>query len=348
MRRFSAFMAVLLCLPALATAQTKEFTVPAGTLLQCTVDEPRFSSQTAQVGDPVLCHLTSLGMFGRPVFPRGAYLSGRLEDFRDPGHFVGKGWLKLQFESLTSPGGTFPLSAKVVSVPHYRVDAEGRIRGHGHPRRDAIEWAIPILWPEKLITLPARGPRPELKGETRLQLRLLEDLSLPTDAPASSAALPFPRSSRLSSSLSSRPSSTPSSTLDPRAGSTISRGPDVNSSTLSLPYPRLRYAGVSIPAAEVNLPSAKPPVEVSRDVLGPANPPIERPWRAPRPTFLIRKDGTGYVVTNYWLDKDQLVYVASDGTQRVLPLEELDFAMTARLNRERAVPLVIRSKPSEP
>jgi hypothetical protein len=27
-------------------------------------------------------------MFGRPVFPRGAYLSGRFEDFRDPGQTV--------------------------------------------------------------------------------------------------------------------------------------------------------------------------------------------------------------------------------------------------------------------
>ena len=101
MHRFSLFVVVVLCLPKVVIAQTKESVVPAGTLLQCTLDEPRFSSETAQVGDPVVCHVSSLGMFGRPIFPRGAYLSGRFEDFRDPGHFFGKGWLKLEFESLT-------------------------------------------------------------------------------------------------------------------------------------------------------------------------------------------------------------------------------------------------------
>jgi hypothetical protein len=120
-------------------------------------------------------------MFGRPVFPRGAYLSGRLEEFRDPGHFVGKGRLKLEFVSLTVPGGTLPLSARMVSVPHYRVDAEGYIQGRGHARRDALEWTIPILWPEKIISLPMRGPRPTLKGETPILLRILDDLSIPAD-----------------------------------------------------------------------------------------------------------------------------------------------------------------------
>jgi hypothetical protein len=142
-------------------------------------------------------------MFGRPVFPRGAYLSGRLEDFRDPGHFFGKGRLKLEFVSLTVPGGTFPVSAKIVSVPHYNVDAEGSIRGSGHARRDAVEWTIPILWPEKIITLPMRGPRPTLKGETRILLRIMDDLSIPTDAAVTASATlsPMREPSRPASSL---------------------------------------------------------------------------------------------------------------------------------------------------
>ncbi len=68
MRRFFLFVAVVLCLPKVVIAQAKESVVPAGTLLQCTLDEPRFSSETAQVGDPVVCHVSSLGMFGRSVF----------------------------------------------------------------------------------------------------------------------------------------------------------------------------------------------------------------------------------------------------------------------------------------
>jgi hypothetical protein len=174
---------ILLCAP-FCRAQVDvngelETLVPAGTLLHCTVDEPNFSSQTAQVGDPVLCHLNSVEMFGRPVIPRGALLSGRLEEFRDPGHFWGKGWLQLEFTGLTLPTGSFPLNAKIISATRYKVDREGKIKGRGHPTRDVIEWSIPVLWPYKVLTLPARGPRPALKGETRLGLRLMEDVYIP-------------------------------------------------------------------------------------------------------------------------------------------------------------------------
>ena len=51
--------------------------VPAGTLLQCTLDEPNFSSATAAIGDPVLCHLRTTQEFGRPMFPRGSMLGGK-------------------------------------------------------------------------------------------------------------------------------------------------------------------------------------------------------------------------------------------------------------------------------
>jgi hypothetical protein len=332
MRRFSLLVAFVLCLATIATAQTKELIVPAGTLLQCTLDEPRFSSETAQVGDPILCHIRSLAMFGRPVFPRGAYLSGRLEDFRDPGYFFGKGRLKLEFVSLTVPGGTFPLSAKVVWVPHYKVNAEGSIRGRGHARRDAIEWAIPILWPEKIITLPMRGPRPTLKGETRILLRILDDLSIPTDAAGTSSATvsPIREPSRAGSSVSSSGNSNGNSN---RGGGSV---------------PKLVYGGTSRPAAETQHLRLELPAEIEKTSISEMNALTERPWRAPRPTLLILKDGRGYVVTDYWVEGGQLVYVGSDGTQQLLPLDELDFQMTAKLNRERGVPVVLRSKATGP
>jgi hypothetical protein len=333
MRRISVLMAIVLCLATVATAQTKELTVPAGTLLQCTLDEPNFSSRTAHVGDPLLCHVRSLTMFGHAVFPRGAYLSGRLEEFRDPGHFVGKGRLKLEFVSLTVPGGTFPLSAKIVSVPHYRVDAEGRIRGHGHARRDAVEWTIPILWPEKVITLPARGPRPTLKGETPVLLRVLDDLSIPADAVVTASA------TLSSSTRDSRPASSLSS----------SANSNVNSDSRSSTLPRFVYGGTSIPAAETerSLFGLGFPADIEKTNLSEANFATERPLRASRPTLLILKDGRGYVTTNYWVEGSQLVYVGSDGAQQVLPIEDLDFQMTAKLNRERGLTFTLRSKPTE-
>ena len=55
--------------------------------------------------------------------------------------------------------------------------------GHGHAKRDAIEWMIPPLWPWKVVSLPARGPRPMLKGEEALTLRLMEDIVSESESP---------------------------------------------------------------------------------------------------------------------------------------------------------------------
>src|SRR5438874_2156337 len=38
---------------------------------------------------------------------------------------------------------------------------------------------IPPLWPWKVAMLPARGPRPTLKGEEPMQLRLMDDIVVP-------------------------------------------------------------------------------------------------------------------------------------------------------------------------
>jgi hypothetical protein len=313
MRRFSLFFAAVFCLAAAARAQTTESIVPAGTLFQCTLNEPRFSSETVPVGETVLCNIGSLAMFGRPVFPRGAYLSGRLVEFRDPGHFVGKGWLKLEFESLTLPGGSFPLSARVISTPHHKVDASGKIRGSGHARRDAIEWAIPILWPEKLITLPMRGPRPTLKGETLILLKLLEDISVPASAVNSSEAQSVPDP-------------------PPRVGSSK------NSYLTRGSFPRIRYGGASMPAAEDE------PEKASFNDFDWS--PERR--RHVRPTMLILKSGDAHLVTNYWFDVDHVVYIDNDGAQRAIPIDDLDFRASMQINWERRVPFRLRSNSAQP
>ena len=103
-----------------------------------------------------------------------------------------------------------------------------------------------------------------------------------------------------------------------------------------------------MPAAEAERPFTVLPASVEKTSVSELNRPTERPWRAPRPTLLILKDGRGYVVTNYWIEAGQLVYVASDGTRQALPPDELDFQMTVRLNWERGVPFVLRPKTTEP
>ena len=113
--------------------------IPAGSIIQCTISEPKLSSKTADIGDPVLCRVSHFEMYGRSVFPYGSYLVGRFEDYRDPGHLVGKGWMELKFDRMVLPPGTeLPLAAKVVQVPKYPVDKEGRIHGKGHPVRDTL------------------------------------------------------------------------------------------------------------------------------------------------------------------------------------------------------------------
>jgi hypothetical protein len=140
----------------------------------------------------VLCYLGHVAAFGHSVFPRGAELSGHLQDYQNPGHFVGKGWIQLDFDRIILPGAqALPLSAKVVSAPHVKVDAEGKAHGRGHPKRDAVLLAIPIFWPVKILTLPARGPFPALKGEARLTLRFLEDIEVPVPASAVGNAEPL-------------------------------------------------------------------------------------------------------------------------------------------------------------
>jgi hypothetical protein len=153
--------------------------VPAGTLLQCTMNEPNFSSKTAAVGDPVLCHLKTTTEFGRPMFPRGSMLGGHLESDKDPGHFVGKGNLKITFDRVILPNGDLPVPAKVIAARGYKVDKQGAIDGKGHATRDIVEWMFPPLWPWKVVSLPARGPYPALKGEEPLQLRLMDDIVIP-------------------------------------------------------------------------------------------------------------------------------------------------------------------------
>src|SRR5258705_1053746 len=90
----------VLALGLTLSASTRDVVLPAGTLFQCTMNEPNFSSSTVDVGDPVLCHLRGVTEFGQQAFPRGSYLVGHLEASKNPGHVSGNGDLKLQFHRI--------------------------------------------------------------------------------------------------------------------------------------------------------------------------------------------------------------------------------------------------------
>ncbi len=178
-RRCYALLSFLV-VAAPVTGFAAEQLIPAGSLVQCTVSEPKLSSKTADIGDPVLCQVSHVELYGRSVFPYGSYLEGRFEEYKDPGHLVGKGWMELKFDRMIlPPDNVIPVAAKVVYVPKYNVDKQGRIHGKGHAVRDVVEWSIPVLWPIDVLTLPRRGPRPVLKAETRLTLKIMDDFGVP-------------------------------------------------------------------------------------------------------------------------------------------------------------------------
>ena len=169
------------------TLSAKDLTLRAGELIPCSLYEPNLSSATAEIGEPIVCHIGQLREFGRAAFPRGSYFTGRFADYRDPGRITGKGWLILQFDRLILPDTEVSISTRVTFVRGFKVDAGGHILGRGHATRDAIAWTIPILWPVQLLRLPARGPRPALRGEVPITVRLLDDMTLPCYQPGTTS-----------------------------------------------------------------------------------------------------------------------------------------------------------------
>ena len=327
----SLLLTLIFCLSTLAAraASTRDEIVPAGTLLHCTMDEPNFSAKTAQAGDPVLCHLGPISSFGHSLFPRGAMLSGHLQESKDPGHFVGKGWLQLEFDRIILPGAeVLPLEAKIIAAPHLKTDKTGKIRGGGHPRRDVVEWMIPVLWPIKIINLPRRGPYPALKGESRLTIKLMEDVVVPATLPAR-AAVPAPPWSQ------AQPTKfipSPYGLLRPAAVLTQASY-----------TPQAAATNASAPAYVEQMEQV--PAERSPDELPPANPSaVSMSNSEARSTLVALKGGSAFLAREYWVQGGQLQCISEDGQRRAFPLESVDVFHTVQVNRERNIEFVLRSK----
>ena len=304
---------------SLATPAAAKDLVPAGTVITCILDEPNFSSKTAQVGDPVLCSLGPLRSFGHMVFPRGAQLSGHLQDYKDPGHFWGKGSLSLEFDRLILPNAeVLPLSAKIISAPHQRIDKTGSVKGKGHPKRDAALWLVPVFWPIKILTLPARGPFPTLKGETRLSMRLMEDVELPLPTQARNS-YPAPPWVNQNSSYRAPSAIQPASDRTPRL------------------IPRAEYAQSGAPAAIQ-------PAPVATQTL--VSSPSDRVTSAPSQpmTIIALQAGSAVLARDYWVEGENIHCVAQNGAEQQVPLNAVDLAETVKVNQERNVGFTLRSR----
>ena len=311
----AAFFGFLVFTPTSSVAVIHDVLLPAGTLLQCSLDEPNFSTATVEVGDPVLCHLYGVSEFGQPL-PRGSYLVGHLEAAKNPGHFVGKGYLTLEFDRIGLPGGDMPIQTKVIAVNGFHVDREGKINGKGHAKRDAAEWMFPPMWPWKVIMLPARGPRPKLKRESRLTLRLMSDVDIPQ------VAQTYGSGSEWHYFQQPQRQSYP----EPPAG------------------PGRRYGTTASPVGETNLNVAqaddgKMAREVSTsDSMFDVAPPT-------MPVFVL-KSGTVLFVNGYAYQNRRLTFSLARGGIRVMSADDIDWDSTMRINAQRGVRVTLHSDSS--
>jgi hypothetical protein len=321
--------------------------LPAGTILRCTLDEPNFSTATVAIGDPVLCRLHSMTEFGQQAFPRGSYLVGHLEAAQEPGHFWGKGYMKIQFDRIGLPQGDMPLDAKVIATRGYKVDKYGDIDGKGHAKRDIVEWMIPPLWPWKIIMLPARGPRPTLKGESQLTLRLMDDVQMPQ------VSQTFGPDWHFFGHPYNDPSYNPSSYNDAyrndayngaSGGLGASAGPQLavrrirpaQGTPRLEEVPQVQYAtymtGSSASAryapANTVAPSVVATSVVSDSHLAGTSPGV--------PVFVL-KTGTVLTVGNYTYQDGRISYELASGGSGVIGADEVDWTTTTQMNLQRGV-----------
>ena len=353
-----AFGAIVLFLNK---AHASDLVVPAGTIVQCTLSEPNFSSATVEIGDPVVCHLRGMMEFGQQVFPRGSYLVGHLESAKDPGHFFGKGNLALRFDRIGLPGGDVPVDAKISSTRGYSVDKQGKIRGKGHAKRDTVEWLLPPLWPWKVITLPARGPRPQLKGETTLSLRLMDDVQIPQATPANGRAV---------AQFQPQSFHSPSSGADLRALQNPKRlrcgetyGPDWHFFGRPSCESQCNSSATGLGSMACNLPPADP------NVVEPARASYAAYFSASVPTptltltstteaktteaksrdpLFVMKTGTVLSPGDYSYRNGLITYTPADGGKNVIESNQVDWTATTRLNAQRGVHLILHSGPAVP
>lgn len=335
----AATMLGLLVLTLTLSASARDVVLPAGTLLQCTLNEPNFSSATADVGDPVLCHLRGQTEFGQQAFPRGSYLVGHLESAKDPGHFWGKGNLQLQFDRIGLPSSDLPIEAKIIATRGYKVDKQGRIDGKGHAKRDIVEWMIPPLWPWKVIMLPARGPRPALKGETVLSMRLMDDVDIPQVAQTYGPSWHF--FGRYQNNSLHDGHSDMQMQLSIRPSSYVSEGDNNNRNDND--SAQMQPASQSLPQASYASLVTRTPVQpsmtqasVTQRILTPAG-------VGPGMPVFVLTTGTVLAVSGYGYTDTRITYSLASGGTGVISTNDVDWTATTQLNAQRGVRVTLHN-----
>jgi hypothetical protein len=229
-----------------------------------------------------------------------------------------------------------PLDAKVIATRGYKVDKTGAIDGKGHAKRDIVEWMIPPLWPWKIIMLPARGPRPTLKGESMLELRLMDDVQIPQVSATNGPDWHFFGRPRMENDSYYQGSYYQGSY---QGASAVSRDNDGA-------IPQLTVRNVSVAASVTSgvMANEQPMTQQTPQFVyasyvtksaasGSAAPGV--------PVFVL-KSGMVLEVGNYTYQDGRISYELASGGSGVISTDEVDWSTTTRINSQRGVRTMLR------
>jgi hypothetical protein len=245
-----------------------------------------------------------------------------LEADKEPGHFVGKGYLKIEFDRIGFPDSDIPVPSKIIAAKGYKVDKKGDIVGKGHATRDTVEWLIPPLWPWKVLTLPARGPRPTLKGEEQVTVRLMDDIDVPRPGGSLRSYARPPAPASYHSQSFQKPVSLKNSTQPAEKPVNNNEAPELSGTT---------YEAANVTPSEPALANAAASSQPTEQIVRTSSVVSGQPARV---RLIALKSENVYAVTSYRISGGSLSYVLASGSKGSIDLTEVDWRATSRLNAE--------------
>jgi hypothetical protein len=256
---------------------------------------------------------------------------GHLESAQDPGHFWGKGNMRLVFDRIGLPDGDLPLDAKVIATRGYKVDKTGAIDGKGHAKRDIVEWMIPPLWPWKIIMLPARGPRPTLKGESTLELRLMDDVQIPQVSSTHGPDWHFFGQPRMENDSYYQGASYQGTSYQSASASGDNTIPQLATRNTNV---RVMSSEQPTTATTEDNPHVVYASYVTKGAAGSGG--------APGVPVFVLKSGMVLEVGNYTYQDGRISYELASGGNGVISADEVDWNTTTRINTQRGVRTMLR------
>jgi hypothetical protein len=166
---------------------------------------------------------------------------------------------------------------------------------------------IPPLWPWKVVSLPFRGPRPALRGEEPMQLRLMDDIVIPRTLAQISHPdrPPYASSTQPSAYRVALRSSTKHLAVEKRV---IPR----NETPANVQTAALETAG---------------DLQISEQQLA-------EPQSSKRFTILVLKSNQVYEVAEYHRDRDLLLFRDLQGRKGGVDVKDVDWRKTSEMTAQ--------------